>query len=54
MDASADGGGSSIIETFKKQKRVNNLNARSTAAAEDSPAGRHESLKCELPGLRAA
>jgi hypothetical protein len=38
LDAGANSDGSSMIETLKKQKRGNNLNARSAAAAaEDSP-----------------
>lgn len=37
LDNNADSGGSSMIETLKKQKRGNSQNARSTAAATGSP-----------------
>lgn len=37
MDAGAENSEGSMIETLKKQKRGNNLNARSAAAAESSP-----------------
>jgi hypothetical protein len=37
LDTSAESGNGSMIETLKKQKRGNTQNARSAAAAMDSP-----------------
>lgn len=37
MDSSSESAGDSMIETLKKQKRVTPQNARSAAAASDSP-----------------